>query len=382
LDSDQEGDDPDVLRDEIEDHLRTFDNGKESLLAIPIRVPLPPWSQSPRPLRGCIVQTVLPSPKDFDKDDLTFSGREIRKRHRNHLATALAAVKRMLDLRETHKGRDGRLDWLILPELSVHPLDVPALLLPFVRAYKTLVLAGLTYQNVISGNPLINSAIWIIPTWSKEGFRVLTRRQGKQHLSAEEKKFNDDSVRLEGFRPCQWLVGYEWYQYADPLWLTGAICYDATDLGLAAQLRNKSDVFAIPALNRDVGTFDHMALALHFHMFQLVIVANNGMFGGSNGYAPYIQTYERQVFHLHGQPQASMAFFEIDDIQAFKAKRQRTSSGAENIEAYTWKSPPAGLDRVPVVSATTNVETNVTVDVSSNEGVGLNSMEEPAGDAD
>ena len=89
-------------------------------------------------------------------------------------------------------------------------------------------------------------------------------------------------------------------------------------------MRNQSDVFAIPALNQDVGTFDQMALALHYHMYQLVIVANNGTYGGSNAYIPYREPYLKQVFHLHGQPQASVAFLEIDDIGAYLSQ-QRTA---------------------------------------------------------
>src|SRR3546814_3665920 len=67
----------------------------------------------------------------------------------------------------------------------------------------------------------------------------------------------------------------------DALWLTASICYDATDLKLASDLRDRSDVFAIPALNLDVGTFDQMAQALHYHMFQLVLIANNGAYGAA-----------------------------------------------------------------------------------------------------
>ena len=61
--------------------------------------------------------------------------------------------------------------------------------------------------------------------------------------------------------------------------MTGAICYDATDLSLAADLRNVTDMFVVPALNTDVGTFDNMVAALHYHMFQHVIVSNCGQFG-------------------------------------------------------------------------------------------------------
>src|SRR3546814_16665476 len=79
---------------------------------------------------------------------------------------------------------------------------------------------------------------------------------------------------------------------------------------LASDLRDRSDVFAIPALNLDVGTFDQMAQALHYHMFQLVLIANNGAYGGSNAHVPKGEAYQRQVFHTHGQPQATISFFE------------------------------------------------------------------------
>ena len=236
-----------------------------------------------RPLRACVVQTVIPKPEDFKSTDLTLSELVFRRLHRNHLSAALAAIERMLALRETHKERGGRLDWLILPELSVHPRDVGTHLVPFARAHKTIILAGLTYEQLVAGQPLVGSAIWVIPVWSAtHGLQVLIRRQGKRHLAPNEEKFNDASLVLQGFRPCQWLIGYEWsdHEKGPPLWLTSCVCYDATDLRLASELRDLSDVIAIPALNKDISTFDQMALALHYHMFQMVIVANNGLYGG------------------------------------------------------------------------------------------------------
>lgn len=295
-----------------------------------------------RPLRACVVQTVRPTPDEFLPADLALERPAIRRSHRNHLSAALAAVERALALRETHKGRDGRLDWLILPELSVHPSDVRTHLIPFARAHKAMILAGLTYQELLRGKPLVNSALWVIPEWSvAHGLQIRTRRQGKAHLAPNEEAFNSSGRQvLRGFRPCQWLIGYPWSR-ADgiqPLWLTAAVCYDATDLGLAADLRDVSDVLAIPALNKDVKTFDQMALALHYHMFQLVIVANNGKYGGSNAYWPWRDAQKRQVFHTHGQPQASISFLEIDDIGGFLERHDLAGPDADR-----WKHPPAGL---------------------------------------
>ena len=186
---------------------------------------------------------------------------------------------------------------------------------------------------------MVNSAIWVLPTHHPtRGAQILTRRQGKKHLAPIEKGYETKGL-VQSFRPCQWLIGYDWSNDtdSDPLWLTAAICFDATDLRLAADLKDRSDIFAIPALNKDVKTFDNMALALHYHMHQMVVVANNGNYGGSNAYAPYAskggQDHRRQIFHMHGQPQASIAFFELEDIAAFK---NRKASGGD------FKPPPAG----------------------------------------
>ena len=119
-----------------------------------------------RPLRACVVQTAIPAFDDFHRTDLTLDGSVIRRKHRNHLSAALAAVERMLALRETHKGSEGRLDWLILPELAVHPRDVLTHLVPFARTHKATILTGLTYDEILAGQPLVNSALWVIPEWS------------------------------------------------------------------------------------------------------------------------------------------------------------------------------------------------------------------------
>lgn len=301
-------------------------------------------AQGTKKIQGCVVQTVIPNAKHFSSDDPELVRDAVtRKNHRNHLATALMAVKASMALRASHQEDQehrGTLDWLILPELSVHPQDIVTHLFPFARAHKTTIFAGLTYQEVLSGLPPVNSALWLMPeTSSTHGLRFRWRRQGKEHLTPEEKR-----LRVAGFRPCQWLIEYPWDCGSHQLRLTGSICYDATDLALAADLRGKSDVLLIPALNRDVRTFDVMAQALHYHMFQLVVVANNGRYGGSNAYWPKEGgDHLRQVFHMHGQPQSTIAFFEIDCSFAERGahdgslKKVRSTRHEEG-----WKHPPAG----------------------------------------
>ena len=314
---------------------RQVGNSTKTLL-LPMIAKRPTETTPNRPLLACIVQTAIPRAEDFGVGDLTLSDPAIRRRHRNHLSAALASVERMLTLRESHTGSETRLDWLILPELAVYPRDVDTHLIPFARTHRTIVLAGLSYERLRFHQTLVNSALWIIPEWSDDdGLQMKIRRQGKCHLAPDELKFNDGSTRIEGFRPCQWLVGYPWSSDTldQPMWLTASVCYDATDLSMAADLRNQSDVFAILALNKDVKTFDQMALALNYHMFQLVIVANNGQYGGSNAYWPSNDVVKRQIFHLHGQSQATVAFLEIKNIAEFLQRHDPDND--------IWKYPPA-----------------------------------------
>ena len=188
----------------------------------------PTVANKPRPLRACVVQTAIPAAQNFDPTDLALDDPAIRREHRNHLSAALAAVERMLFLRDTHKRSEGRLDWLILPELAVHPADVRTHLIPFARAHRAIILTGLTYEEIVKGQPLINSALWVIPEWSNAyGLQVRTRRQGKQHLAPNEQAFNGGGTNaVQGFRPCQWLIGYPWSEETDSkcAWLTASVC--------------------------------------------------------------------------------------------------------------------------------------------------------------
>lgn len=70
------------------------------LLMLPLPQPAVPSYVGDRPLRGCVVQTVLPYPGTF-KSDISVSAPQNRRQHRNHLSTALSAVTKMLELRET-----------------------------------------------------------------------------------------------------------------------------------------------------------------------------------------------------------------------------------------------------------------------------------------
>jgi len=302
-------------------------------------------------IRICVAQNVRPiyghngCPSDFDPNDPEFNGPNIRREMRRHLRSILSGISKMLIVRDTHLDRGHRLDWLIMPELSVHPADIRPILVPFVRRHKCLVFAGLTYHSIAAANLLVNEALWLIPSTSHSGaFSLNTIYQGKQNLAPDEVcTYNSSVKQIQGYRPCQWVLDYHWSGASSaPLKLTGSICYDATDLSLVSDLRDRSDIYAISAFNKDIGTFDSMTQALHYHMYQMVILANNGTFGGSNAYLPYKEHPRKHVFHVHGQPQAMISFMEIDD------PKELIDRGCDHVNGHgqqIWKYPPAGRKR-------------------------------------
>jgi hypothetical protein len=140
------------------------------------------------------------------------------------------------------------------------------------------------------------------------------------------------ALGVTGYRPCQHLIEIHGHPEG-PFRLSGAICYDATDIRLAADLRDKTDLFVVAAHNADVSTFDNMAAALHFHMFQHIVITNIGEFGGTTIQAPFKLPYHRLISHVHGSDQISINMADLD-LAAFKRK----------VKTYKEvKSKPAGL---------------------------------------
>ena len=261
-------------------------------------------------MRVGVAQTVIPRVDDFGNYGPRLNDPAFRREHRRHTASVLAGVQRMLEVRTTHEDGHG-IEMLVLPELAVHKDDVWSLLHPFARQNRCIICAGLVFHENQTIQPsLFNSAVWLIPNRQPNGSIFIdTVYQGKEHLTGPEQRLG-----IRPFRPSQWIL-----QLVDPrrrqrkLWsMTCSICYDATDLSLANDLRDKTDLFVVPALNKDIGTYDNLAAALHYHMYQHLVVANTGEFGGSTAQAPFRDKHQRTIFHTHGNNQVSISFFEID----------------------------------------------------------------------
>jgi hypothetical protein len=70
-------------------------------------------------------------------------------------------------------------------------------------------------------------------------------------------------------------------------------------------------------------------------MYQPVLLANTGQYGGSTAQAPFKEYHERHIAHVHGNNQATVSLFEVD-LTTFKSAAKVPSPKEK-------KTAPAGF---------------------------------------
>ena len=264
--------------------------------------------------RVVTVQQLLPRGKDFSLADPELNNPAIRTRHRSHLLDVCALTVKTLEakLKADKENSKTKADLIVFPEVSIHP-DDQDVIKRLADKTQAIIFAGLVFTDHLGMR--INKARWFIPDYRESGRQWIVRDQGKGFMTKPEK-----GMGITGYRPCQHLIQLEGHPEG-PFTLTGAICYDATDIKLAADLRDKTDLFVVAAHNKDVNTFDNMAAALQYHMYQHVVISNIGEFGGSTIQAPYKAPYDKLIAHSHGCDQISISMADID-LAAFKRSKR------------------------------------------------------------
>lgn len=287
-----------------------------------------------RALRVAIVQPMRPQRNEFDDKDPTHWTPGTLAEHRRHLAEVCRLTHQKLKTwasarpaTASDKTDDPVVDVILFPELAVHPEHV-FLLRRLSDKVRGNIFTGLTFLHSHKAGGVVNQGLWLIRTESPGHGRAFQYAwQGKQHPMKDEVKMG-----VKGHRPHVTLVELP-IGAKSRTRIAAAICYDATDLDLVADLRDRSDMFLVAALNQDVQTFDNMVAALHFHMYQPVVLANSGEFGGSTAQVP-LPKHERLIAHVHGNQQVAVSVFEVDP-SLFKS-----TSAAK--APKTLKAPPAG----------------------------------------
>ncbi|WP_318403992.1 RNA-directed DNA polymerase [Photobacterium leiognathi] len=294
------------------------------------------WNTDKRELTVAMVQSKLPRINDFDCDWM-LNDIKFRSIHRRHVADVAALVCKHIDAQrvtdEERNERGKKIDLIVWPELSVHRDDMD-ILIALSRKSHAIIYAGLVYieQEGVKGPN--NCAVWIVPPKANTNQKELIRFQGKQNMMSAEKD------HIQPWRPYQLMLELKHPRFPNDsgFMLTGAICYDATDISLSADLRDKSNAYIVCALNKDVNTFDTMIDALHYHMFQPVVLVNSGEYGGSCAKAPYSEPYHRLIAHSHGNNQVSINTFEMN---MYDFRRDDVGKGMKSDK--TVKTQPAGV---------------------------------------
>lgn len=294
-----------------------------------------------RPLRVAIVQPLRPKRDEIDVKDPTHWTPGAMAEHRQHLAEVCRLAHQQLRTWASAQksGLTGAdvdqpiVDVVLFPELAVHPEHV-FLLRRLSDKLRANIFAGLTFIQSPKVGGVVNQGLWLIRTESSTHGRSFQYVwQGKKHPMKLEAEMG-----VKGYRPHVTLVEFP-VGSKSPTRVAAAICYDATDLDLVADLRDKSDMFLVAALNQDVQTFDNMVAALHFHMYQPVVLANSGEFGGSTAQAP-LPKHDRLIAHMHGGNQVAVSVFEIDPTPFKSTKKPKPPKEL--------KGPPAGYQGRPV----------------------------------
>jgi hypothetical protein len=299
----------------------------------------PKWDTAKRSLIVAMVQTKMPQQNDFVEHGLFLDDSEYRVRHRRHLARVAKLVTKHVEAQHLNKPKNGEreqdIDLIVLPELAVHQDDMD-ILIHLSRKTHAIVVAGLGFINQPGVKGPNNCAIWVVPRKHNGNQNEIRRLQGKHHMTAPEQQ-----MKIQPWRPYQLMLelAHPAFPASSGFTLTAAICFDSTDIALSADLRDKSHALLIPALNRDVNTFDSMVEALHYHMYQHVVLVNTGEYGGSYAMAPYNERHDRLIAHSSGNDQVTINTFKMN---MFDFRRDGIGSSMQS--GIKQKTAPAGVD--------------------------------------
>ncbi len=196
-----------------------------------------------------------------------------------------------------------------------------------------MIFTGLVFQE--RAGSLVNAALWLIPFRNGQGRSWITRLQGKQHRTKDE-----IDAGIQPWRPCQLVV-----ELKDTLGgkshgfrLSGSICYDATDISLAADLKNITDAFVVTALNQDTDSFDSMSGCTSLSHVSARYPGQCWSVWRIIGESPLQGDVHRRIAHVHGHDQIAITMFKMN-LQDFVDPSSPRGSGKKV------KTRPARLNR-------------------------------------
>lgn len=191
-----------------------------------------------------------------------------------------------IERRRRHRGPA----LLVLPELAVPRSLAPLLVSRAVRNDLGL-LMGLEYLQV--GNKLVNEALLVAPT-----------TVGRVAPFSWSKRFPADIEGIELHRMKTSIVAAPWTggrrlvvrtPYGD---ITTLICSELLEPQLMSQVFGRANVVLVPAWNKDVASFEHLARASALRLHAFVCVANNATYSDCRIVGPHKERWAQDVARL------------------------------------------------------------------------------------
>lgn len=334
-----------VFNDRLHD-LASFGRIKDGTILIPVDVDLDKFKKGRRSeqkvINVAVVQNLHPDFTTLNDAGIRES-KEAHRKSRRHLSDLFEMLEKTFKTHKTLMATKKSINLIVFPELAIYERDVYKLK-RFADVMNCMIFCGLVYcQDPRDENKIVNAGLWIVPQRkvNKDRREFIELLQGKGNLARIE---TDPS--LSGYRPVQWIIrgiGRSRRGMSKVWSLSASICYDATDIALAAALRDHIDCYIVAAFNKDVGLFDAMAESWRYHMYGHAIVANTGIFGGSTIQAPYDLPYARIIAHVHGPNQAQILLARLD-LGKFERKTPQKTKEEGHLKktVKNAKTSPAG----------------------------------------
>jgi hypothetical protein len=202
--------------------------------------------------------------------------------------------KRILKLIENIIKSDRKIDYIILPELSL-PRNLLLHLIYLLTKNNISLVTGIDYSH-IDKDSVINQLVYSLCIKSKYGKKAICLFQDKlKPAQSEEVDLNKVSnKKLDSLFKMKLIINHSNFIFS------GLICNDLLDINNRANLRGKIDALFVIAWNKDTETYDHLINSSANDIHAFIFLVNNREYGDTRLRAPYKENYERDVVRVKG----------------------------------------------------------------------------------
>lgn len=202
--------------------------------------------------------------------------------------------KRILKLIENIIKSEEKIDYIILPELSI-PRNLLLHLIYLLTKNNISLVTGIDYFHK-DKDSVINQLVYSLCVKSKYGKKAICLFQDKlKPAQSEEVDLNKVfNKKLDSLFIKKLIINHSNFIFS------GLICNDFLDIYNRANLRGKIDALFVIAWNKDTVTYDHLINSSANDIHAFIFLINNRKYGDTRLRAPYKDDYKRDVVRVKG----------------------------------------------------------------------------------